>query len=241
VCVASTSLADTSAKEKIMCGRFALIADTEQVATLFEVDDVANIPAAVPRYNIAPTQPVLAVRLNENGRREITFFRWGLIPSWSKDISIGSRLINARAETVTDKPSFRNAFKRRRCLIPADGFFEWQKSNGKKQPMYIHAADGRPFALAGLWEVWQDPQGSTLQSCTILTTAPNELMSTIHDRMPAIIEQEDFGAWLDPGPNPDDALHLLRPYPAAMMAAYPVSTAVNSPSNDTPECIQPIK
>jgi putative SOS response-associated peptidase YedK len=225
-----------------MCGRFALISETEQVAELFEVENTAvPIPPAIPRYNIAPTQPVLAVRLDENGRRELTFFRWGLIPSWSKDMSVGSRLINARAETVTEKPSFRNAFKRRRCLIPADGFYEWQKVNGKKQPLYIHGTDGRPLALAGLWELWQDPEGTRLQTCTILTTTPNELMASIHDRMPVIIEPEDFSMWLDPGQNPDDALHLLRPYPAEKMTAYPVSTAVNSPSNDTPECIQAVK
>ncbi|MCL4266257.1 MAG: SOS response-associated peptidase [Anaerolineae bacterium] len=225
-----------------MCGRFALISSTEEVANALGIDQatIADIPPAVPRYNIAPTQPVLAAYLDETGQRRLTFFQWGLVPSWSKDITIGSRLINARSETVTEKPSFRNAFKRRRCLIPADGFYEWQKKNGGKQPMYIHGADGRPLALAGLWEVWQEPEGTRLQTCTILTTVPNELMAPLHDRMPVILEPEDFSMWLEPGAHPDEALHLLRPYPAAKMKAYPVSTAVNNPRNDTAECIQPL-
>ncbi|MCP4356934.1 MAG: SOS response-associated peptidase [Chloroflexi bacterium] len=224
-----------------MCGRFALISSTEQVATLFDIDNTAvAIPEPVPRYNIAPTQPVLAVRHDDNGRRELTFFRWGLVPSWSKDVSYGSRLINARSETVAEKPSFRAAFKRRRCLIPADGFYEWQKLNGDKQPVYIHAADKQPYALAGLWETWRDPEGSALQTCTILTTTPNEMMAPIHNRMPVIIEPEDYSMWLDPGDTPQDGLHLLRPYPAHKMAAHPVSAIVNNPRNDVPECIQPI-
>lgn len=225
-----------------MCGRFALISSTEEVADALGVDPavIADIPPAVPRFNIAPTQPVLAAYLDDAGQRRLTFFQWGLVPSWSKDVTIGSRLINARSETVTEKPSFRNAFKRRRCLIPADGFYEWQKLNGGKQPMYIHGADGRPLALAGLWEVWQEPEGTRLQTCTILTTTPNELMAPIHDRMPVILEPADFGMWLEPGAHPDEALHLLRPYPAAKMKAYPVSTAVNNPRHDMPECIQPI-
>ena len=225
-----------------MCGRFALISDTEQLVMQFGIAPatVAQMPPSVPRYNVAPTQPVTAVRLDTQGQRELTFFRWGLIPSWSKDIEIGSRLINARSETVTEKPSFRTAFKRRRCIIPADGFYEWQKLNGGKQPQYIHAVDGRPLALAGLWELWQDPEGSMLQTCTILTTTPNELMAPIHNRMPVIVEPEDFDMWLDPGANPEDGLHLCRPYPAEKMAVYPVSSVVNNPNNDVPECVQPV-
>jgi putative SOS response-associated peptidase YedK len=226
-----------------MCGRFALISDTEQLVAQFGIAPalVAGVPNSVPRYNIAPTQPVAAIRLEEETKqRELTFFRWGLIPSWSKDINIGSRMINARSETVAEKPSFRAAFKRRRCIIPADGFYEWQKRDGGKQPMFIHATDKRPFALAGLWEMWSDPEGSMLQTCTILTTHPNELMATIHDRMPVILEPEDFDMWLDPGDDPEQGLHLLRPYPAAKMDAYPVSTIVNSPKNDVPACIEPL-
>lgn len=227
-----------------MCGRFALTTPTKQLALAFNVDEtaVAALPPSVPRYNIAPTQPVAAIRLDDNGERELTFFRWGLVPSWAKDINIGSRMINARSETVAEKPSFRAAFKRRRCLIPADGFYEWQKQEGRKQPIYIHPAKGgeRPFALAGLWEVWRDPDGSALQTCTILTTTPNELMAPIHNRMPVIVEPEDFDLWLNPEPDPEQGLHLLRAYPAEKMETYPVSTVVNNPRNDVPECIRPI-
>ena len=227
-----------------MCGRFALMTPTEQLAMQFEVPEtaVATLPPSVPRYNIAPTQPVAAIRLDANGTRDFTFFHWGLIPSWAKDPNIGSRMINARSETVTEKPSFRTAFKRRRCLIPADGFYEWQKLGSGKQPMFIHPAEGeeRPFALAGLWEFWSDPDGGTIQSCTILTTSPNELMAPIHNRMPVIIEPEDYDLWLNPEPDPEQGLHLLRPYPAEKMAAYPVSTVVNNPRNDVPDCVQPI-
>lgn len=226
-----------------MCGRFALMTPTEQLALLFELPEtaVSALPPSVPRYNIAPTQPVAAIRLDTNGQREFTFFHWGLIPSWSKDPTVGSRMINARSETVTEKPSFRTAFKRRRCLIPADGFYEWQKLGSGKQPMFIRpAGEERPFALAGLWELWRDPDGGTLQSCTILTTSPNELMARIHNRMPVIIEPEDFDLWLNPEPDPEQGLHLLRPYPAEKMAAYPVNTVVNNPRNDVPDCIQPI-
>lgn len=227
-----------------MCGRFALMTPTEMLVKLFDVPETAveSLPPSVPRYNIAPTQPVAAIRLNENGERDFTFFHWGLIPSWSKDIQIGSRMINARSETVTEKPSFRNAFKRRRCLIPADGFYEWQKQADGKQPMFIRPSEGaeRPFALAGLWEFWSDPDGGTIQSCTILTTSPNELMAPIHNRMPVIIEPEDYDLWLNPESDPEQGLHLLRPYPAEKMVAYPVSTLVNNPRNDAAQCIQPV-
>ena len=225
-----------------MCGRFALMTSTEQLAMQFDVPETAvnALPPSVPRYNIAPTQPVAAIRLAENGQREFTFFRWGLVPSWAKDLNIGSRMINARSETVAEKPSFRTAFKRRRCLIPADGFYEWQKQGSGKQPMFIRPVEERPFALAGLWEVWRDPDGSALQTCTILTTTPNELMAPIHNRMPVIVEPEDFDLWLNPEPNPEQGLHLLRPYPAEKMTAYPVSTTVNNPRNDVPDCIQPL-
>jgi putative SOS response-associated peptidase YedK len=183
----------------------------------------------------------LSVRLMPGTEeRELTFLHWGLIPSWSKDRKIGSRLINARSETVTEKPSFRAAFKRRRCLIPADGFYEWQRQGSRKQPIYIHSHDGAPFALAGLWETWQAADGSVIDSCTILTTEPNELMEPIHNRMPVILEPPDYDTWLHPGDNPNVALHLLRPYASEKMAAYPVSTLVNNPRNDSPDCIVPL-
>jgi putative SOS response-associated peptidase YedK len=226
-----------------MCGRFALISPGETLIEQFEVSPTTAAVSAfpTPRYNIAPTQPVVAVRLSpDTGERELTLFRWGLIPFWNKDVKIGSRLINARSETITEKPSFRAAFKRRRCLIPADGFYEWQRQGNRKQPVYVHARDDTPFALAGLWETWHAADGSVVDSCTILTTEPNELMEPIHNRMPVILEPPDYGLWLSPGSSPNVALHLLRPYPAAKMAAYPVSTLVNNPRNDSPQCIEPL-
>ncbi len=226
-----------------MCGRFALFLPNESIAEHFHLAQTPMLPL---RYNIAPSQPVVAIRLaeqsqqRESQQRELTLFRWGLIPSWAKDLSFSARMINARAETVADKPAFRAAFKRRRCLIPASGFYEWQKANGQKQPVFIHAPDDGLFALAGLWEIWHSPDGDMIESCTILTTEPNELMAPIHNRMPVIIEPEDYDMWLDPGPRPDDARHLLRPYPSQKMRAYPVSTHVNSPQNDDAHCISPL-
>lgn len=225
-----------------MCGRFALISSPEQVAEQYDANPaaLAGMPPAVPRYNIAPTQPVLAVRHDRNGERELTFFHWGLIPSWAKDTKFASKLINARSETVAEKPSFRTAFKRRRCIIPVDGFFEWQKTDSGKQPMYIHGADKLPLSFAGLWEMWSSPTGDMVQSCTILTTEPNEMMAQIHNRMPVILEEADWETWLNPEPDPNDALHLLRPYPTHKMAAYPVSTVVNNPRNDVSATIEPL-
>lgn len=226
-----------------MCGRFALIAPGETLIEQFELgpSQASTSSTVAPRYNIAPSQPVLAVRLEPvTGERELAFLQWGLIPSWSKDSKIGSRMINARSETVAEKPSFRAAFKRRRCLIPADGFYEWQRQGDRKQPVYIRSRDGAPFALAGLWETWHSADGSIIDSCTILTTKPNELMEPIHNRMPVILEPPDYSTWLHPGDNPNVALHLLRPYPAEKMAAYPVSTLVNNPRNDSPDCIVPL-
>ncbi|MDX1414207.1 MAG: SOS response-associated peptidase [Candidatus Promineifilaceae bacterium] len=221
-----------------MCGRFSLFASGELISQQFGVSVDHDLE---PRYNIAPTQPVAAVRQTADGQgREFTYLQWGLIPSWAKDPKIGSRMINARSETVTEKPSFRAAFKRRRCLIPASGFYEWQKTANGKQPMFIRPAGDELFGLAGLWEYWESADGSTIHSCTILTTEPNELMAAIHNRMPVIIEAEDYSMWLDPGPDPTDAQHLLRPYTAQKMVAYPVSTAVNNPRNENPQCVQPI-
>lgn len=226
-----------------MCGRFALIASTAALVEQFDLSPTA-LPEPLPlfpRYNIAPTQPVAAVRLAlGTEERELTFFRWGLIPSWSKESNIGSRLINARSETVTEKASFRAAFKRRRCLIPASGFYEWQRLGSKKQPVYIRSSEDAPLALAGLWETWHAADGSVIDSCTILTTEPNELMQPIHNRMPVIIDRPDYDLWLQPEPNPEAGLHLLRPYPASKLVAYPVSTAVNNPRNDDPHCIVPL-
>lgn len=222
-----------------MCGRFTLIAPGEAVAEHFQLTE---IPKLKPRYNIAPTQPVAAVRISPNtGDRELTFFNWGLIPRWAKDPTIGSRMINARSETAAEKPSFRVAFKYRRCLVPADGFYEWQKTNGQKQPVRIQMSDGGLFAFAGLWEHWASPDGSEIESCTLLTTEPNERLRTVHNRMPVILSPKDYDLWLDPGAqHPGEVQPLLRPYPAEEMAYYPVSTHVNDPRNEDPLCIEPL-
>jgi len=223
-----------------MCGRFALLTPGHDLLTQFEVTQTpVDASMIAPRYNVAPTQPVVVVRGTPSNQRELTFLQWGLIPSWAKDHKIGSRLINARSETVAEKPSFRAAFKRRRCLVLADGFYEWQKLNGKKQPTYIHMADRKPFALAGLWESWHSPDGGVIDTCTILTTTPNELMQPIHNRMPVILEPEDYNTWLFPGSQPNLAMHLLRPFSDEKMVAYPVSTWVNSPAHDDGQCIVP--
>ncbi len=222
-----------------MCGRFTLTTDPKKVSEAFNGIEVpSEIP---PRYNIAPSQPI-AVVANNNPQR-LEFFRWGLIPSWAKDPKIGNRMINARAETLAEKPSFKTAYKRRRCLIPADGFYEWRRSPvGKtKIPMYIKLHNDELFAFAGLWELWQGPDGSDILSCTIITTSPNELVAEIHNRMPVILPPESYGPWLDPAEQrPEELDALLKPFPAAQMMAHRVSTTVNNPRNDSPECITPV-
>jgi len=222
-----------------MCGRFTLIAPGESIADLFGLSEIPNI---APRYNIAPTQPVAAVRVSQkSGERELTYFHWGLIPRWAKDVSIGSRMINARSETAAEKPSFRVAMKYRRCLVPADGFYEWQKINGGKQPVRIQMAGGGPFAIAGLWERWASKDGSAVESCTLLTTEPNDLLRPVHNRMPVILSPQDFDLWLDPqAQRAEEVQHLLTPYPAEEMDFYPVSTHVNNPRNEDPRAIEPI-
>jgi putative SOS response-associated peptidase YedK len=221
-----------------MCGRFTLTVSPEQLQDQFGLSQPPP-PDLVPRYNIAPSQAVAVVPNSE--ARKLEIFQWGLIPSWAKDPKIGNKLINARAETLAEKPSFRTALKRRRCLVVADGFYEWKKDGARKIPMYIQIEDGRPFGFAGLWEVWQPPDGSLLKTCTIITTEPNELTATIHNRMPAILPPEAYDAWLKPGELPaEEVLPLLRPYDARRMKATPVSTRVNSPSVDSPECILPL-
>lgn len=218
-----------------MCGRFVLISDVDALQLAFNLTD---IPQALPaRFNIAPSQPVAVIA--NDAPQTLALFRWGLIPFWAKDAGIGASLINARAETAAEKPAFRAAFKRRRCLIPADGFFEWQKTDRGKVPLFIHLRDRRPFAFAGLWEIWFSPEGDELRTCTILTTSPNSFMEPIHNRMPVILPPEDYDAWLLPDEQPASMLlPLLRPYAADQMTAYAVSTFVNNPRNDTPECIE---
>lgn len=222
-----------------MCGRFTLSGPGDVVAAVFELSEV---PPIVPRYNITPTQPVSAVLLAaESSQRRVATFRWGLIPSWAKDSAIGARMINARAETVATKPSFRSAFRLRRCLVIADGFYEWQKLDRRKQPFHIRMRDGRPFAFAGLWERWKGTHGDVVDSCTLITTEPNELIAPLHNRMPVILAPESYERWLDPDMDqPDKLERLLRPYSADEMTAYPVGTRVNNPANDTSECIRPL-
>jgi putative SOS response-associated peptidase YedK len=199
-----------------------------------------------PRYNIAPTQEILAVRVEPNsGQREAAMLRWGLIPSWSKEPQGGPPLINARGESIAEKPSFRTALRQRRCLIAADGFYEWQKSDSssKKQPYYIHYRDNRPFAFAGLWESWRakgaESEGPTIESCTIVTTSASAVLSELHDRMPVILEPNDYALWLDPKvQDPAAVAHLVAPNDDEAIVADPVSSHVNRVANDDPRCIQ---
>lgn len=217
-----------------MCGRYTLTADKATLQRTFNLD---SVPPLTPRYNIAPTQPVPIITSDKP--RELTIVNWGLIPSWSKDISGASMLINARGETVDEKPSFRSAFKYRRCLVPADGFYEWRKDGKSKLPQYIHFEDRRVFALAGLWERWNSPQGDEILSCTIVTTDPNALIKPWHHRMAVILEPEDYATWLDPQAPPDLLKSLLRPYKDDALTAYEVSAMVNNARMDDAEMIVP--
>jgi putative SOS response-associated peptidase YedK len=223
-----------------MCGRFTLTVDPSQLKLLLDLNDV---PLDLqPRYNIAPTQLVAVVASGQG--RKVEMFQWGLIPAWAKDPSIGSRMINARAETLEEKPAFRAAFKRRRCAILADGFFEWKKiTEGKKetkQPYFIRMIDDRPFAFAGLWETWKSPDGEEKRTCTIITTTPNSLMAEIHDRMPVILDKTSIWDWIDPEAS-SIALHaLLQPYPVKQLKAYKISKLVNRPENDRLDVITPL-
>jgi len=220
-----------------MCGRYTLRTPVETLAEEFGISD--PLPEIPTRYNIAPTQEVAAV-LEEDEERKLEMLRWGLIPSWADDPAVGNRMINARSETAAEKPSFRTAFRKRRCLILADGFYEWQKTNGGKQPYYIRMEDGSPFAFAGLWESW-DKYGGEIRSCTILTTDANKMVGEVHHRMPVILPPETYDLWLDPDmQETEPLLDLLRPYPDDGMEAYPVSRFVNSPSNDDERCIESV-
>jgi len=220
-----------------MCGRFSLTTPTEGLRALFGFDELPNLP---PRYNIAPTQPVAGVKLaGKTPKPTFTLFRWGLIPSWAKDPAIGSRMINARAETVAEKPAFRAPFRRRRCLIPADGFYEWEKlPDGRKQPWRITLEGGVPFAFAGLWDDWLGADGSEVESCTIVTTDAAPSIAKIHHRMPVILDPADFGMWLRG--TTDEAQALLHPYRGAI-AAYRISTRVNSVRNDDEAILEPVE
>ena len=219
-----------------MCGRYTL-SDPGTLLEQMEVDaDGADL---VPRFNIAPTQGVPAIRQSHEGSRHLSLLRWGLIPFWAKDMSIGNRMINARSETAAEKPSFKHAIKRRRCLLVTDGFYEWKKVPGGKQPMHIHMPDRRPFVFAGLWERW-DKGPEPIESCTILTTRAGEQVAPVHDRMPVILEGQARDAWLDPSiQDPAGFSPLFEPFSGELVLT-PVSRLVNNPRNDSPQCIEPV-
>jgi putative SOS response-associated peptidase YedK len=220
-----------------MCGRYTLKSNAHAVASLC---NLPNIPELKARFNISPTQLVPVVRAGAAGR-EMAMLRWGLIPHWAKDPKIAFTLINARAETAAEKPAFRTAFKRRRCLLPSDGFYEWKKVGKQKMPVHIRRVDEAPFAFAGLWEFWQPADGEPVSTCTILTTTANEVVAPYHERMPVILPPEHFDAWLKPG-DADAAglLPLLVPAPAADWVAAPANPIVNSPKYDGPDCLQAV-
>jgi putative SOS response-associated peptidase YedK len=224
-----------------MCGRYTLTSSGEELALLF---DLTELPLVPPRYNTAPTQGAAVVRVTEpGGPRRLDPLKWGLIPYWAKEASIGNRLINARAESVAEKPAFRSSFKKKRCLVAADGFYEWKKEGKAKQPYLIRRQDRKPFAFAGLWSSWRDPEqpGPPVETFTILTTAANDLLRPLHDRMPVILDAENFGLWLDP--KMEDAAQLqplLVPHAVAGFEAFPVSRLVNSPANEVAGCIEPL-
>lgn len=225
-------------EEVCMCGRFTLATDITDIAVEFGVSTVPG--EHEPRYNVAPSQDVLV--LVKNGERRLEKFRWGLVPHWSKGPNPRYSMINARAETVAEKPSYRVPFAKRRCLVLADGFYEWQKVGDNKIPMYIRLKSGRPFGFAGLWDMWVPADGGEpLKSCTIITTTPNELLKSIHNRMPVILPHAAIDDWLTlDGSKRDELLSLLKPHPEVEMEAYAVSRYVNSPANDSPRCIQPV-
>lgn len=224
-----------------MCGRFTLRQTPEEIAVSFQLSAIDE-QIITPQYNIAPTKTIAAITLDaKNSQRQLKGLRWGLIPSWAKDDKIGYRLINARAETLSEKASFRNAFKNRRCLILADGFYEWQKTEKQKQPYYFQLKDKKPFAFAGLWETWQPPDGEIIASCTIITTEANELVKPIHDQMPVILSPDAYDQWLDPKMKQSEIITpLLKPYDEQAMETYSVSQAVNRPSYNQPDCIEPL-
>jgi putative SOS response-associated peptidase YedK len=218
-----------------MCGRYELHTQPAAMALAFGLKYPPEITA---RYNIAPTQQVPIIRRNADGERELSQVRWGLVPFWAKDPSVGSKMINARAETVVSKPGFGDAYKKLRCLIPASGFYEWGKmTDGTKQPVRVAMVDDRPFAFAGLWSRWGS-KDAEIETCTIITTEANELCQHVHDRMPVILAAENYVRWLDTADA--DPADLLRPYPSDAMRAYPVSTKVNSPKNDDESLIEPL-
>jgi putative SOS response-associated peptidase YedK len=221
-----------------VCGRFAFYSPAEAVSRLFAVDTTEDL---APRYNIAPTQPVPVVRLDRDAVRRFCLLRWGLIPFWAKDPAIGNRMINARSETAASKPAFRQACRKRRCLILADGFYEWQKAGSGKIPWYISARSGEPFAMAGLWESWQTDEDRPLETCTILTTAAGSSLDRIHHRMPVVLGGEGSRQWLDPEADPGQLERLAEEARRAPLTAVRVSRQVNNPANEGPDLVQPVE
>jgi putative SOS response-associated peptidase YedK len=225
-----------------MCGRYTLIRLNDILERFPWIEHAP--PDLLPRYNIAPTQPLLVISNDHPDRFD--YYVWGLVPSWAKDPAIGNRMINARSETLAEKPAFNKPLRRRRCLIPADGFYEWKPSpsgkKGGKTPMYIQMKNHKPFAFAGLWEHWQSPDGTEVYSATIITTQANSFMKEFHDRMPVIMPPDRYQDWLDPEErDPYEMLEMLGPYPGDELQSHPVSTTVNSPKNENPKCIDPVE
>ncbi len=222
-----------------MCGRYSQTQDSQTLAQAF---DLPQVPELLPRYNVAPGQEIAVIgRANAQSPRQLKLLRWGLIPHWAKDHRIDHKLINARSETAATKPSFREALAKRRCLIPADGFYEWKKTEAGKQPFYFQMADKSPFAFAGLWERWRSPKGEVITSCTILTTPANARLAPIHDRMPVILSPAHYEQWLNPAvTDPQQLQPLMQPYDADQMTHYAVSQRVNKPGQDDPDCRAPL-
>jgi putative SOS response-associated peptidase YedK len=224
-----------------MCGRYKLSRRKQIIEEHFDTD--SGDEDWSPRYNIAPTQPVPVIRQHpKEPVRELSLMRWGLIPSWAKDSSVAAQMINARAETASTKPAFRDSLKSRRCLIPADGFYEWARTGKTKQPYCFEVGEGELFAFAGLWDRWKDGTGRVLETCSILTTTPNAVTSAVHDRMPVILDPDSYDLWLDPGMTKVEAVSdLLRPCDALQMRCFPVSSRINSVVNDDEECSRPVE
>ena len=221
-----------------MCGRFAYFVPYEQLTDHYGLAAGAQ---PMERYNVAPSQDILAIRQDESGNRTASPLKWGLIPHWAKDPTIGNRMINARGETVAEKPAFRQAFRRRRCIIPASGFYEWGPSGAGKWPYYITPAEGPLLSFAGLWERWRTPEGEPLESCTIITTAANESLARVHQRMPVCLPETSYADWLDPEATKETCLAMMTGLPGSAFEVRPVAKTVNNPRNDAPELVEPVE